>query len=108
MDYGIIITLAAFFLAVQLATRTNSNPLLPASIAVLIPYVVNLIQRYILGFNLFTLSSVLTVLIQFIVAVYIFKKLRDEDNVTSTILWSVGGFILIVIVIPYVLGLIRI
>jgi len=116
MDYGAIIPLAAFFVAIQLTTRTNVNVLFSALVAALVPYLVALTVRYIIESgngspilsSLFSLSSVLSVLIQFIVSIYIFKRIRNEDGVASTLAWGVGGFILVVFAIPYLVGLIRI
>jgi len=114
MDYGAIIPIAAFLIAVQLATRTNAKPLITASVAILIPYFVTLIIKYIfetstgpvIASSLFSLSSILSVCAQFIVGLYVFKRIRDDDSITSTILWSVGGFVLIVLFIPYLVGMI--
>lgn len=114
MDYGALIPLAAFFVAIQLATRANAHPLLSASVAVLIPYAVVLVVRYIFKSSggsfapgsLFPLSSVFSVLLQFLASVYIFKRIRDDDSIASTIAWGIGGFILVVLVIPYIAGLI--
>ena len=76
MDYGAIISVAAFFVAIQLAARTNVKPLVLASVAVLLPYAVALVIKYIFatGYNLpvlanmFSIGSIVTVLVQFVAA----------------------------------------
>jgi len=115
MDYGAIIPIAAYFVAMQLATRANTKPPITTSVAVLIPYFISLVIRYIfessaghvLVSSLFSTSSIIIVIIQFFVGLYVFKRIRDDDSITSTILWSVGGFFLIVLLIPYIVGIIR-
>lgn len=113
MDYSSIIAVAAFFVAVQLATRTAIRPLLSASIAVFIPYVVKLVVGFINATsynlpilpNLFSVASVVTVVLQFSLAVYIFKRIQDEDSIASVLAWGVGGFLIIIVGIPAVVGL---
>lgn len=115
MDYGIIIPIAAYLVAVQLATRLNAHPLLSTSVAVLLPYVVSLVLKYIFESSadslmlasLFPLSSIVCIVLQFIMGLYIFKKLRDEESTLSLILWGIGGFIVIVVALPLVSDLIR-
>lgn len=116
MDYTGIIILAAFLVAVQIATRTNSHPLIPATVAAIVPYLVTLCTKFIyaLGYelpilpNLFSFSSILIVLIQFVVSVYLFKKIRDEDSLILTTAWCIGGFFAIVFAVPYFVGLVGI
>ena len=115
MDYGALISIAAFFVAIQIATKTNAHALLPASVAVALPYIVNLILNYIraVGFglpilpNLFTLASTLTFVVQFILSIYIFKRIRDEDDILLTLCWGVGGAILVILAVPLLASLIH-
>lgn len=113
MDYGALIPLVAYFVAVQLTTRVSVNVLIPASIAVVLPYLMTLVVGYIFESstgspniaNLFSLASVLSVTIQFLLALYAFKQIRDQDGLTSTLLWSIGSFIVIVLGVPYIVGM---
>ncbi len=53
--------------------------------------------------NLFSLSSIITILIQFVVTFILFRKIRDEDGISATIGWAIGGFILIIFLIPFII-----
>jgi len=114
MDYSAIIPIATYLIAVQLATRVNTKPLITTSVAVLIPYFVTIVIRYIfesstgpvLLTSLFSPSEILILCLQFVIGVYVFKRIRDDDSILSTTLWSVGGFVLIVLLVPYLVGMI--
>ena len=110
MDYGLIITFAAFLGAIQLATRFNAGPLICSFVAVGIPYLIGFITNWIINSahalptigSLFSLSSVITVVLQFFIAVIVFKKLRDEDDLPTVVGWALGGLIVIVGLIPFI------
>lgn len=112
MDYGAIIPIAAFIVAVQVASKTKVHPLFPASVATVLPYIANLATSYIraVGYNLpilpnlFTLASVLTFLVQFTLSLFIFQKIRDDDDITTTVLWTIGGAVLVVFAIPLIIS----
>jgi len=112
MDYGLILTIAAYLGALQLATRTNTSPLLCSFVAVGLPYIVTMITLWILVnaqgaavlADLFTVTGVVTVVLQFVVGFLVFRKLQDDDSISSTISWSIGGFIVMLFLIPFVVG----
>jgi len=110
MNYGLILVIAAYLAAVQLATRTNTRPLVCSLVAVGIPYIVGLIITWVainthdipLLANLFPLVGVVTFVLQLIAAFIVFKKIQDEESIIATIAWSTGGFVLILMIIPFV------
>ena len=110
MDYGLILIIAAYLGAVQLATRTNTGVLLCSFIAVGLPYLVGLIVKGILMnvsnlsevAHLFSKTETITFIAQFIVAFIVFKKIRNNEDIASTIGWSIGGFLLIIMLVPFV------
>lgn len=114
MDYGAIISVAAFFVAIQMAARTNVKPLILASIAVLIPYIVTLVTKYILATgsnlpvlaNLFSVGSVITIIIQFVASAYILKRIQDDDTLLSVFMWGVGGLLAVLLFIPVLVKLV--
>jgi len=114
MDYGLILVIAAYLGAIQLATRTNTHPLVCSLVAVGLPYIIGLIPTWVLVnahdlpllANLFSLVGVVTFILQLITAFIVFKKIQDEEGMPSTIAWSIGGFILILMTIPFVVQII--
>ena len=108
MDYGLILIIAAYLGALQLATRTNTGVLLCSFVAAGIPYAVSIIVQwiYIDAYNLplityiFPLTGIVTFVLQLLASFIVFKKVRDGD-ISATIGWSIGGFILIVALIPF-------
>ena len=110
MNYGLVLVIASYLGAVQLATRTNTRPLTCSLVAVGIPYIAGLIITWVainthdipLLANLFPLVGVVTIILQFIAAFIVFKKIQDEEGMLATIAWSTGGLILILMVIPFV------
>jgi len=113
MGYEALIPPVAFLAALQLATRTRVHPAYPASIAVLLPYAITLTLKYVTAIayglpvfeTLFSIASVATVIIQFVLAVYLFKKIRDFENLMPTIIWGIGGFFVIILGVPYLVSL---
>jgi len=104
MDYGFILIVAAYFGALQLATRTNAGVLVCSLAAVVLPYVIGTVVRSILmgSFDL-PLVGIIVVMLQFIAACIIFKKIENEESLLTTISWSVSGFIVIIFLIPFVI-----
>jgi len=112
MDYGLILIIAAYLGALQLATRTNASPLLCSFVAVGLPYVVTMITLWILVnaqsaavlADLFSVTGVVTVVLQFVIGFIVFRKIQNEDSISSTVGWSIGGFVVILFLIPFVVG----
>jgi len=110
MDYGLILIIAAYLVALQLAIRTNTNALLCSFVAVGLPYIVNTIVLWILIqgssavilADLFSVTSVITFVLQLFVGFIVFKKIQNDDSIASTIGWSIAGFVVIVMLIPFV------
>lgn len=109
MNYGAILIVAAYLAALQLATRTKAGALICAFVAVGIPYAIGIIQLIAINASgplvissLFPFASVLTFVLQFITGFIVFKKAQDEEGVIATASWAIGGFILIVSLIPFV------
>jgi len=110
MDYGPILIIAAYLAAIQLATRTNAGAILCSFVAVGIPYIVGLVIQWIFMdasnpivlASLFPVTGVVTFILQLIASLIIFVKIRNDDGVSATIGWSISGFVLIVMLIPFV------
>lgn len=110
MDYGPILIIAAYLAAIQLATRANAGAGLCSFVAVGIPYIVSLVVQWIIMgassplalASLFPLAGVVTFILQLIVSLFIFVKIRNDDGISATIGWSISGFVLIVMLIPFV------
>lgn len=110
MDYAALIPIAAYLVAVQLATRTNTHPAVSTCVAILLPWLVSLALRYIFesGYGLvdlgglFSLYSLLLVCVQFLCGLVIFKQLRDEKSIGAMLAWGAGGFVVILILLPYI------
>ena len=104
MDYGFILIVAAYFGALQLATRTNAGVLVCSLVSVLLPYAIGTIVRSILmsSFDL-PLVGIIVFILQFIAACIIFKKIEGEESLFTTISWSISGFIVIIFLIPFVI-----
>ena len=110
MYYGLILIIAAYLVALQLATRTNAGALLCSFVAVGIPYIINIIILWILTnastlpsvANLFPVTGIVTFILQLVASFIVFKKVHNEEDISATIGWSIGGFILIIILIPFI------
>ena len=111
MDYGLILIVAAYLSALQLATRTNIGPLVCSFIAVGVPFVLGIIIKLIITNNysllvfadLFTLTEVITIIVQLAVSFVVFKKIKDEEGISGTIGWAIGGFIVILFLVPFLI-----
>ena len=106
-----LITIFAYLGAVQLATKDKANALFCSFVAVGLPYVFSIIIQWLnltaynlpVLPNLFSLIGIVTVSVQLIASFVVFKKIIDEENYVATVSWAIGGFILIVLLIPYVM-----
>lgn len=78
-------------------------------VAVGVPYIVSLILRlvYAVGYglpileNLFSVRSVIVLLIQFVISFAVFKKLQNEEGYGALIGWGVIGAIVVIFVVPF-------
>ncbi len=112
MDYTLIIAFLAFFGALQLCNKFNVSPGLSSSVAVGVPFVVNLCLKwiYVIGYklplfeNLFSLVTMLSVAVQFVVAFFVFRKIQSEDRLGVFMAWGVAGSIVVILGVPLVLS----
>ncbi len=112
MDYSALISLLAFLAAVQFISRYEFRVIYGVLVAVGLPYVISLVLRLVMAHGygqpilqtLFTPSSVAIVLLQFAVAFPIFYKIKTTDDLGPTVGWSIGGLLLIVSVIPFIVS----
>jgi len=51
--------------------------------------------------NLFPIIGIVTVAVQLVVSFIVFKKIQDEEGFTATISWASGGFVIIILLIPF-------
>lgn len=109
MDLAFVISVLAFFGAVKLATSINKYPLLTTFIAVGIPYLATVATSWVFaaGYNLpiletvFSLPSLVIITLQSIAAFFLFKRINNEDSLATTVGWSLAGFVVIILGIPY-------
>lgn len=109
MDYGLIIALLAYFGALQLSTKFNTTPLVNTIVAVILPYLVRLVVQYIYvsGYglpvveNLFSIQSILLVMLQFVVGYGLFYKLQNDESIGAWMAWAVFGFLVIYFALPF-------
>ena len=100
----------AYVAAVQLAVKYSIKPLTGALVAVVLPFVVNSVFRWIqaVGFDLPILGYVLsipiivTLVCQLAVAYLVFAKLELTDGLAAWLGWVVGGG-LIILALPAVI-----
>ena len=108
MDYISLVAVFAYFAAVQCVTKYNMKATFAAFIAVGIPYIVGLVTKWIytVGYNLpifanvFSVASIGTVVLQMVVALIIFRKIYEEDELIKNVGWAIGGFLTIVLALP--------
>lgn len=108
MNYGLILIIAAYLGAVQLATKTKAGAVACTLLAVGLPFVISIVTQILLSNgavqlnSLFTISSVATFALQFVVGLIVFKNLQNDDSIASVVGWAVGGFVVIVLLVPFV------
>jgi len=110
MDYGLLLIIGAYLGALQLATRTNTGALLCSFVAVGLPYIVSLVIRWIFQNSsdltmiagLFTFEGITTLILQLAALFVVFKKVQNQDDLVAVIGWSIGGFVVAILLIPFV------
>lgn len=108
MDYTSLLALFAYFAAVQCVTKYNMKATFAAFIAVGIPYLVGVVTKWIyaVGYNLsvldyvFSVASIVELALQLVVALIVFRKIYEEDELTKSVGWAIGGFLIIVLALP--------
>jgi hypothetical protein len=109
MDYGLILTIAAYFVGIQVVAKFNLKPLTGALIAIGIPFIVSSIVRWILfGAHLdaiwgeaINVTSVLVCIIQGALMYVLLRHLKSTDSIAAYLILGVVGFIVIVLFIPF-------
>lgn len=104
MGYSLFVAIFAFAAAAQLSAKFNTKPMTNTVIAVMIPFGVDLFTKWILHHTLWVPSNVAIVVVQFIVALMIFRALHYGDSFSSWIFWTIFGMFLIVFAIPQVVN----
>lgn len=97
MGYNPSIALLSFAVALYLVNTLGAGPLLGAFVAAIFPFLVNAFILYLMGFDIWidvlSVANLMTLVVQFILAYLIFKKVRDAESLTATFVWSVGGML---------------
>jgi|GEM_PF-3859845 len=114
MDYGAIIAVLSFLGAIKLATNSKFGPVFCSLIAVGAPFLITLITSWVfisaydmpILENLVSIPAIIAFVIQFVLSLVLFKKLQTEDNFGTVIGWSIVGFVLIVLLVPFIIHLI--
>jgi len=110
MDQNTIIAIIAFVVAIQLVTRMNAGPKLGTFVAVVLPYILGIVLKWIqvnaldlpIAPNLFSPSTIVTFALQLILSYIVLRKIREEEDTTITIGWAMSGFIVIIFLVPFV------
>ena len=116
MGYDVIIPIAAFLVAVKLATQVKVHTAIPASVAVFVPYLATLAVKYVYIVNyklpvltsLFAWSTIATVAIQFLICLVVFRQIREDDRFGAVVAWAVVGMIATLLMVPFLIKLIPI
>lgn len=117
MDYAALIAPLAYLAAVQISTKLNTQPAFNSSLAVGLPFLVDIILAWLMiaGLdapflsNVFSVQALLTLLFQLIVARYVFKILQLSEGYASWLAWVIGGGVAVVYLVPMIINfLIRI
>lgn len=106
-----IISLFLFFIVARASTRLELGTVFPSVIVVGVPFVVTITIKSILygnsGLpveNIISWSSVLLVVLQFVVALITFKRLQNaDDSIAEWLLWTAGGALVVVFFLPNII-----
>ena len=112
MNYMALLAPLAYIAAVQLGVKYGAKPSICASVAVLMPFIVSSVAKwiYFAGYdlpvapNVFSLPILITVVCQFALAAYVFQKLSAADGYVAWIWWAVGGGIVVIYVVPAIIA----
>lgn len=112
MDYSSLIIILAYIAAFQGVTKFNFPPLLAAFIAIGIPYAIKVIGGILFAqaYNspvfgvVISWAALIDFTLQLAVAYFVFKKVQDEDTLSSVFLWGIAGLVLIVFIIPFLIA----
>ena len=87
MGFNPTLTILSFAAALYLVNTLNAGPTLAAFVAVIFPFLANSLALYILKFSvwmdIFSISNIMVVGVQFVVAYVVFKKIRDTDSIAE-------------------------
>jgi len=106
MGAAILLSIFLFVGGYQLASRRKLHLLVCVAIAVLIPFALTLTLRGIYGFSLFTLYDALTLIPQFIITFFVYRKSQDIDSLRDWFFLGVAGLVLVIMLIPQIVNFI--
>ena len=104
MGYSLFVAIFAFAAAAQLSARFNTKPMTSTIVAVMVPFAVDLFTKWIMHHALWVPVNIAIVVVQFIVALVIFRALQYGNSFSSWIFWTIFGMFLIVFAIPQVVN----
>lgn len=110
IDYTFLATIILYFFVVKLFSTSKLNVVYASLLVVLGSSVLSLLIRWIIlssynvsVFQLIGVSIITTVILQLIIAFYIFHKLQEtEESYTAWLIWSILGFVSMFLIIPHV------
>jgi hypothetical protein len=99
MGFNPTFLILSFAAALYLVNTLNAGPILAAFVAVIFPFLANCLVLYILKFNIWldilSISNVVILVLQFVVAYVVFIKIRDTDSIAEMFYWSTGGLLIL-------------
>lgn len=107
---GIALPILSFFAGVQLVLKFNFHTTIAALVAAGIPYAITITTAWIdaasrnlpIFESVFSLYGLTLFIVQFIFAMFVFQKIRNEESIGATVGWSVGGFLVFAFAIPFI------
>lgn len=112
--YVIIASVALYMIIVRASSTRNINPIFSALLVVILPFILAKIIWciYLVGYDLplwqlVSLSDILVVIAQLIVAFVVFYKLQqNEDSIEAWLFWGATGLVGVYFATPYLVRLI--
>lgn len=116
MDYILIAAFLVYYAMYRCVVKYDLRPVTASLVAVGVPYVLKVITAVSFANahglpvveQAFTLASVTTVLLQFILAFVFFRKIQNEEGIAASLGWALVGVLVVVFAVPPLIeGLIR-
>lgn len=102
---NVTIVMLTFVVMYQLSSRTKIHPVTSASVIVLVPLIQVILIRLIFKVSLLQVlqwSDLLTMVLQFVGAAWVFYRLDYDDTAMTWLVWGVVGCIAISFIIPFI------
>lgn len=107
-----IISLFLFLVIARATTRFRLGIILPSAIVVGVPFVVNTFIKFLMYGNsnlpienIISFRSVSLGVLQFVVALFVFRRLdQADDSIVDWLVWVGAGAFVIVFMLPAILG----